>query len=108
MKFFIAIFTSLWLFASPAFAVDVTMGAGANLVFDPSEITINAGDTVRFVNDALPPHNVIVKDHPEFSHEGLAFASGESFEITFPEAGDFTFVCGPHEGAGMTGVIHVQ
>ncbi|MGB0530285.1 MAG: plastocyanin/azurin family copper-binding protein, partial [Synechococcus sp.] len=20
----------------------------------------------------------------------------------------FTFVCGPHEGAGMTGVIHVQ
>ena len=58
-------------------------------MFEPSELTINAGDTVRFVNDALPPHNVIVKDHPEFSHEGLAFASGESFEITFPEAGDF-------------------
>ena len=107
MKFIISLLASLFI-ALPAFATDVAMGAGGNLVFSPNDITINAGDTVRFVNDALPPHNVIVKDHPEFSHEGLAFASGESFEITFPEAGDFTYVCGPHEGAGMTGVIHVQ
>ena len=94
--------------AVPAFATDVMMGANMNLVFEPNDITINTGDTVRFVNDGLPPHNVIVKDHPEFSHEGLAFASGESFEITFPDEGDFNFVCGPHEGAGMTGVIHVK
>ena len=107
MKFLIAFFASLFI-ALPAAAADVIMGAGANLVFEPNEITIQAGDSIRFVNDALPPHNVIVKDHPEFSHEGLAFASGESFEITFPEAGDFNFACGPHEGAGMTGVIHVQ
>ena len=56
MKFFITIFTSLWLFAAPVFATEVVMGAGANLVFDPAEITISAGDTVRFVNEALPPH----------------------------------------------------
>ena len=90
MKFLIAFFASLFI-AFPAFASDVIMGAGANLVFE-----------------ALPPHNVIVKDHAEVSHEELAFAPGDSFEITFPEAGDFDFVCGPHEGAGMTGVIHVQ
>ena len=107
MKFLIAFFASLFI-ALPVAAADVIMGAGANLVFEPNEITIQAGDSIRFVNDALPPHNVIVQDHPEFSHEGLAFASGESFEITFPEAGDFNFACGPHEGAGMTGVIHVQ
>ena len=107
MKFVISLLASLFI-AFPAFATDVTMGAGMNLVFEPNEITINAGDTIHFVNDALPPHNVIVKDHPEFSHEGLAFAAGESFDITFPEAGDFEFACGPHEGAGMTGVIHVQ
>ena len=107
MHFFIALLASL-LFAIPAWATDITMGANASLAFDPSEITINAGDTVRFVNDALPPHNVIVRDHPELSHDGLAFASGESFEITFPDAGDFEFYCAPHEGAGMTGVIHVQ
>lgn len=108
MKALFALIASAWFFVLPSFAADVTMGAEANLVFDPAEITINAGDTIRFVNDALPPHNVIVKDHPEISHEGLAFASGESFEITFPDPGDFTYVCGPHEGAGMTGTIHVQ
>ena len=107
MKFLLSILASLFI-ALPVFATDVVMGAGANLVFEPNDITINVGDTVRFVNDALPPHNVIVKDHPDFSHEGLAFAPGESFEITFPEAGDFNFVCGPHEGAGMTGTIHVK
>lgn len=89
-------------------ALDVTMGSNMNLVFEPNEITINAGDTIRFVNDALPPHNVIIEDHPELTHDGLAFASGESFEITFPEAGDYNFWCDPHKGAGMTGVIHVQ
>ena len=30
------------------------------------------------------PHNVIVEDHPELTHDGL-FASGESFDITFPD-----------------------
>lgn len=103
-----ALLTSLFLFAFPVFATDVTMGANGSLIFDPADITINVGDTVRFVNDTLPPHNVIVEDHPDFSHDGLAFAPGESFEITFPEAGDFNFWCDPHKGAGMTGTIHVQ
>ena len=107
MKFLLALFASLFI-TLPAFATDVVMGAGANLVFDPAEITINTGDTVRFVNEALPPHNVIVKEASALSHEELAFAPGDSFEITFPDAGDYTYVCGPHEGAGMTGVIHVQ
>ena len=107
MKIILTFLLSL-LVAFPVFATEVVIGAGANLVFDPAEITINAGDTVRFVNEALPPHNVIVKEASALSHEELAFAPGDSFEITFPDAGDYTYVCGPHEGAGMTGVIHVQ
>ena len=91
-----------------AYATDVTMGSGGNLIFEPSEITISAGDTVTFVNGELPPHNMIVKDHPELSHSDLAFMGGESFEVTFPESGDYEFQCDPHAGAGMKGVIHVQ
>ena len=106
-KLFFGLIASLF-FALPAFATDVTMGANMNLVFEPNEITINAGDTVHFVNEALPPHNVIVENHPELTHDGLAFASGDSFDITFPDPGDFNFWCDPHRGAGMTGVIHVQ
>ena len=48
------------------------MGSGGNLVFDPAEVTISAGESVHFVNNMLPPHNVIVEDHPELGHEALA------------------------------------
>ncbi len=56
----------------------------------------------------MPPHNVIFADHSELSHNDLAFSPGESFEVTFEQAGDYNFQCDPHAGAGMKGVIHVQ
>ena len=101
-------FLAVMFLALPAWAVDVTMGSGGNLVFDPSEISVSAGDTVHFVNGMLPPHNVIVEGHPELSHEGLLFAPGESFDITFTDAGDYPFWCAPHKGAGMIGTAHVS
>ena len=102
-----SLFLSLSL-AQSAWATEVTMGSNGNLVFEPNDITINAGDTVTFTNGALPPHNMIVKDHPELSHGDLAFATGDSFDVTFPDAGDYNFQCDPHAGAGMKGVIHVK
>ena len=91
-----------------AYAAEITMGSGGNLIFEPNEITIKAGDTVTFINGELPPHNMTVEDHPELSHSDLAFTGGESFEVTFPESGDYNFQCEPHAGAGMKGVIHVE
>ena len=67
MKFLLAVLATLF-FAAPVWAVDVQMGSGGNLVFDPSEITISAGESVHFVNNMLPPHNVIIEDHPELGH----------------------------------------
>jgi len=99
---------AIFIFSTPVWAIDVVMGANGSLIFEPADVTINAGDTVHFVNGMLPPHNVIVEEHPELSHDGLAFASGESFDITFPEAGDYNFWCDPHKGAGMTGTLHVN
>ena len=96
------------LFAAPTWALDVQMGFDGNLVFEPSEITISAGDSVHFVNNMLPPHNVVVEGRKDLSHDALAMLPGEEFDVTFPEAGDFNFWCGPHQGAGMTGVVHVQ
>ena len=107
MKFFITLLASLFL-ALPAFAVDVQMGANGNLVFEPNEIEISAGDTVHFINQALPPHNIIVEARPDLSREALLFAPGESQDVVFADAGDYNFFCGPHQGAGMTGVIHVN
>ena len=84
------------------------MGYDGNLVFEPNEVTVNAGDTVTFVNNALPPHNIIVDGRADLSRESLMFSPGETQEIVFADAGDFNFKCAPHEGAGMKGVIHVQ
>ena len=49
MKFFFTLLATLFLVA-PAWAVDVTMGSNGNLIFEPNDITISAGDTVHFVN----------------------------------------------------------
>ena len=103
--------TSLFLsftLASSAYAAEIQMGSGGNLVFNPSELTVNSGDTVTFVNGDLPPHNVVFLEHEELSHPDLAFMSGEQFPVTFDKAGDYEFQCDPHAGAGMKGVIHVQ
>ena len=103
--------TSLFLsftLASSAYAAEIQMGKDGMLVFAPCELTINVEDTVTFVNNELPPHNVMFAGHDELSHNDLAFSPGESFEVTFHEAGDYNFQCDPHAGAGMKGVIHVQ
>ena len=90
-----------------AYAAEIQMGSGGNLVFDPNEISIAAGETVTFVNGDLPPHNMVVEGFPELSHSDLSFVGGESFDVTFTDAGDYEFQCEPHTGAGMKGVIHV-
>ena len=102
------IFASCVLLSGKAYAAEIQMGAGGMLVFEPCELTINAGDTVTFVNNELPPHNVIFTDHDELSHGDLAFTAGESFDVTFEQPGDYAFQCDPHAGAGMKGVIHVN
>ena len=91
-----------------AYAAEITMGSDGNLVFAPNELSIAAGESVTFTNGDLPPHNMVVTDHPELSHPDLAFVGGESFDVTFNDPGDYEFQCEPHTGAGMKGVIHVE
>jgi len=98
----------IFLLPKMAYAVDITMGSNGNLIFDPSDVTIDAGETIHFVNGMLPPHNIIVEGRADLSRESLMFNPGESQDILFADAGDYDFFCGPHQGAGMTGTIHVK
>ena len=84
------------------------MGYNGNLIFEPNDISISVGDTVTFVNGMLPPHNIIVEGRADLSRESLMFTPGESQDIKFADAGDYDFFCGPHQGAGMMGKIHVN
>ena len=107
MKFIFALIATIF-FAAPVWAVDVQMGSNGNLIFEPSDVTISTGETVHFVNNMLPPHNIIVEGRADLSRESLMFNPGESQDILFADAGDYSFFCGPHQGAGMIGTIHVN
>jgi len=93
--------------------VEVKMGADSGmLAFQPEQVTIKAGDTVKWVNNKLAPHNVVfdssAPNAEQLSHKGLAFAPGESFEVTFSEPGEYSYYCEPHRGAGMNGTVIVK
>ena len=89
--------------------VEVKLGTDAGmLAFEPSSVTISAGDSVKFVNNKLAPHNAVFEGHDELSHPDLAFAPGESWVETFSSAGTYDYYCEPHRGAGMVGKVVVN
>ena len=100
---------SLGVSSVQAKTVEVKLGTDAGmLAFEPNQISISAGDTVKFVNNKLAPHNAVFDGNDDLSHPDLAFAPGESWERTFSDAGKYDFYCEPHRGAGMVGTVNVQ
>lgn len=90
---------------------DKSSNGGSGPRFDPDEITIVVGDTIRFVS--------VTGDHTVTSGTGSDDpASGDLFDAVVPEGDDFVFVfnnpdtipyyCIPHEADGMTGIVRVQ
>lgn len=107
-----------FLFTStPALAETYEVEMGANngmLKFVPEKLTIKPGDTVKWVNNKVGPHNVVfdasklpADKAKELSHKQLAFSPGQSFEVTFDQPGEYPYYCEPHRGAGMGGKIMV-
>lgn len=103
---------SFFMAVSPAAAETYTVKMGADngmLAFEPSTLNIKAGDTVKWVNNKLPPHNIMFEgDAANKSHDQLMFSAGETYEVTFDNAGTYSYYCSPHRGAGMTGKVVVQ
>lgn len=102
---------SFFMSVAPAAADVVTVKMGSDkgqLVFEPKEVTIKVGDTVKWVNNKAFPHNVMFDGHAELSHKKLAQKPKAALESTFNEAGEFTYYCSPHRGAGMVGKVIVE
>lgn len=71
----------------------------------PQELTINQGDTVRWVNkEKRQYHSVFFEALGE--KDGEYFWPEEVFERRFDLPGSFPYRCGPHPE--MTGIIHVR
>ncbi|MFN6538053.1 MAG: plastocyanin [Nostoc sp. EkiNYC01] len=91
------------------------------LAFQPKKLTIKAGDTIEWVNNKVPPHNVVFSPTKNpggnkelaasLSHKKQLMNPGQKVATTFPAdapAGEYTFYCEPHRGAGMVGTITVE
>ncbi|ACB49941.1 plastocyanin [Crocosphaera subtropica ATCC 51142] len=105
------VISSFFIAVSPAAAatVEVKMGSDSGmLAFQPEKIEISPGDTVKWVNNKLAPHNVVFEGADDHNHKSLVFSPGESFEETFNEPGEYTYYCEPHRGAGMVGKVIVK
>jgi plastocyanin len=84
--------------------------------FEPAEVTVLPGDTVRFVQTSLMPHNVEFTKAPAGSKLGKAkvgpylVAVDQTYDVVidarFP-AGQYKFMCTPHISLGMKGTISV-
>lgn len=115
---------SFFAVVSPAAAETITVKMGSDsgmLMFEPANVTVHTGDTVKWVNNKLPPHNIMFDEKQvpnadkelatKLSHSQLLFSPGESYEIAFTgdlPVGSYTYYCAPHRGAGMVGKITVE
>ena len=64
-----------------------------NFAFEPANLTINAGDTVRFVNEDGAPHTATA-DNGGFDTGNLR--RGQSAAVQFPAAATFSYFCAVH------------
>ena len=96
------------LLAESAIAADPVTVAAKEYRFEPAEVTVSVGTTVRWENqDKRQYHSVFFKDLGD--KPGDYFFPGESRERTFDQPGTFPYVCEPHwESHGMKGVVVVE
>jgi plastocyanin len=118
------VFSSFAVFSPSAAAETYTVKMGTDkgmLAFEPNKLTVHPGDTIKWVNNKVPPHNVVfdpVKNPAKsadlaksLSHKKLVMSPGQSQETTFPAdtpPGEYSFYCEPHRGAGMVGRVLVE
>lgn len=98
--------------ASQGEVVEIMTEAGV-FEFFPSDITINVGDTVRFI--LTPDHNLVEVSMETYDARlpnplagGFSADFGATVEITFDEPGMHWFVCQPHVSLDHVGTITVQ
>lgn len=93
----------------------VTTQNGASGVFEPANITVKAGDTVRFTTDGMAPHNVSFPPAENAGKTDLPPAgqyltqAGQTYDVVASMApGTYTIQCDPHAAMGMKATLTVQ
>jgi len=79
--------------------------------FDPVELVVEAGTTVRWVNDEDVFHTITSTDHfarrvPNGLIRERLSRAGQSVEVRFDTPGTYAYYCQPHADF-MLGTVHV-
>jgi len=90
--------------------VEITVGTdtGAELKFDPAQVTIQAGTTVRvtFENRSSMPHNLTFQAPINVATATVVEpGSSETVEFKAPDPGEHAFVCTLHPGMAGTLIV---
>ena len=87
----------------PAAALETPSIEIEKFAFAPKEITIAPGTTVAWTNRDETPHTISAQDRHFVSK---AMDTGDRYEYTFTDEGDFSYFCTLHPF--MTGIVHVH
>ena len=84
--------------------------------YEPAQVTANPGDVVQFVQVSATPHNVDFRETPAGADLGAAktgeymLTPNQKYELRIDarfKAGNYKFVCTPHEALGMKGSLTI-
>jgi plastocyanin len=93
----------------------VTTPDGASGRFEPANVTVKKGDTVRFITDGKTVHNASFPpaDNPGKSNlpppGPFLTTPNQNYDLVVTmDAGTYNYQCDPHAAMGMKGVLTVQ
>ena len=109
MKLLLKIFLILKIAISSAVAQEMHTVYAGNMYFNPSNLTINEGDTVKFINEG-GYHDVAVTAGPEMLNLSACSGPCTIGILVFEIPGDYDYECsiGSHASMGMVGAITVD
>lgn len=74
----------------------------ANFVYTPATVTIEAGQSVEWINEDSAPHTATAKG----TFDSGSLEKGHTFKHTFAKAGTYAITCNFHRG--MKGTVIVK
>lgn len=73
-----------------------------NFMYGPASVTINAGQTVEWINEDSAQHTATANDG---SFKSPDLSQGQKFSHTFTKAGTYAYYCRFHRGMKGTVVV---
>ena len=107
---YILIFTIFTAVASSEVHIVKMLNSGKEgmMVFEPAVLSVNKGDTVKFVATDVSHNSASIEGMIPAGAKPWAGALSQDIEITLTEEGIYVYQCTPHNMMAMVGVIKVE